>query len=460
MGKCTTKRKRKQFTAAASLAGMGQLLQQRDIFGPVRQRVQIRQKQIQYAPIAKLYQALVTLLAGAHGLVEANTRLRSDAALQAAFGCTGCAEQSVIQQTLDACTPTNVGEMEAAVAEILRQHGQSYRHPYAQQWQLLDADLTGWPCGRKAEVATKGYFGQAKLRRGRQLLRVVASHYREVIVDQLVAGNVYLSVSLPQLLTAAEQALQLTDEQRQRTIVRLDAGGGSVADINWLLARGYHVHAKDYSAERVRQVVQSVSTWVADPCVPGRQVGWVTAPTALYQQPVWRIAARCPRSHGQWGYGVIVSSLDPATMRTLVDLAGIAAPPEVLTLLAYIYFYDQRGGGAETTFREDKQGLGLTKRNKRRFAAQQMLMLLGSLAHNIVVWTRRWLAALQPKLSHYGIQRWVRDVSHIAGCLIFDPQGQLIQIVLNRTTPLAQEVAAALAILLAPAHVRITLGEI
>jgi hypothetical protein len=460
MQKCTIKRKRKQFTAAASLAGMGQLLQQRDIFGPVRQRVQIRQKQVRYAPIAKLYQALVTLLAGAHGLVEANTLLRSDAALQAAFGCTGCAEQSVIQQTLDACTATNVGEMEAAVAEILRQHGQSYRHPYAQQWQLLDADLTGWPCGRKAEVATKGYFGQAKLRRGRQLLRVVASHYREVIVDQLVAGNVYLSVSLPQLMCAAEQALQLTAAQRQRTIVRLDAGGGSVADINWLLARGYHVHAKDYSAERVRQVVQSVSTWIADPIVPGRQVGWVTAPTDLYQQPVWRIAARCPRGHGQWGYGVIVSSLNPATVRTLVDVAGITAPPDVLTLLAYVYFYDQRGGGVETTFRKDKQGLGLTKRNKQRFAAQQMLMLLGSLAHNIILWTRRWLAALQPKLIHYGIQRWVRDVSHIAGCLIFDPQGQLLQIVLNRTTPLAQEVAAALAILLAPAHVRITLGEI
>lgn len=460
MRECTTKRTRKQFTAAASLAGMGQLLQQRDIFGPVRQRVQIRQKQVRYAPIEKLYQALVTLLAGAHGLVEVNTRLRSDAALQAAFGCTGCAEQSVIQQTLDACTASNVSEMETAVAEILRRHGQSYRHPYGQQWQLLDADLTGWPCGRKAEVATKGYFGQAKLRRGRQLLRVVASHYGEVIVDQLVAGNVYLSVSLPQLMGAAEQALQLTAAQRQRTIVRLDAGGGSVADINWLLARGYCVHAKDYSAERVRQVVQSVSTWIDDPHVPGRQVGWVTAPTELYQQPVWRIAARCPRGRGQWGYGVIVSSLDPATVRTLVDLSGIPAPPEVLTLLAYVYFYDQRGGGVETTFREDKQGLGLTKRNKRRFAAQQMLMLLGALAHNIIRWTRRWLAACQPKLAHYGIQRWVRDVSHIAGCLIFDRQGQLLQIVLNRTTPLAQEVAAALAILLAPAQVRITLGEI
>jgi len=39
--------------------------------------------------------------------------------------------------------------------------------------------------------------------------------------------------------------------------------------------------------------------------------------------------------------------------------------------------------------KSDKQGLGLTKRSKKRFEAQQVLMLLGSLAHNVVVWARR-----------------------------------------------------------------------
>jgi hypothetical protein len=36
----------------------------------------------------------------------------------------------------------------------------------------------------------------------------------------------------------------------------------------------------------------------------------------------------------------------------------------------YVRFYDARGGGVETSFKDDKQGLGLTKRSKKRFSAQ------------------------------------------------------------------------------------------
>jgi hypothetical protein len=50
-------------------------------------------------------------------------------------------------------------------------------------------------------------------------------------------------------------------------------------------------------------------------------------------------------------------------------------------LLAIAHSYDQRGGGCETSFQGDKQGLG--KRNKKRFEAQQMLVQLGALAHNV-----------------------------------------------------------------------------
>jgi hypothetical protein len=79
-------------------------------------------------------------------------------------------------------------------------------------------------------------------------------------------------------------------------------------------------------------------------------------------------------------------------------------------LLAYVTFSDQRGGGIETTCKGDKQGLGLTKRNKKRFEAQHMLTLLGSLAHNVVVWARHWLAV--PQVQQCGILRMVRDVFH------------------------------------------------
>src|SRR5947209_16727970 len=93
----------KHFSPAASLAAIGVKVSQLDLFGPIRTEVQIRQKTVKHRPVDKPYSAFISLLAGAHGLVEINTRLRTDAGLQQAFGRQACAEQSVVQQTLDAC---------------------------------------------------------------------------------------------------------------------------------------------------------------------------------------------------------------------------------------------------------------------------------------------------------------------------------------------------------------------
>lgn len=45
--------------------------------------------------------------------------------------------------------------------------------------------------------------------------------------------------------------------------------------------------------------------------------------------------------------------------------------------LAYAYLYDKRGGSIE--IKEDKQGFGLAQRNKKRYYAQQMVVLLDGL---------------------------------------------------------------------------------
>ncbi len=73
---------------------------------------------VKHSPSDKLYDAFISLLTGAHGLVEINTRLRSDPVLKAAFGRTACAGQSLVQQTLDACTAENVKQMEQAMDMI------------------------------------------------------------------------------------------------------------------------------------------------------------------------------------------------------------------------------------------------------------------------------------------------------------------------------------------------------
>ncbi len=445
------------FSPAASLAAIGVKLSQLDLFGPIRQQVQIGQKTVKHTPTDKLYDAFISLLAGAHGLVEINTRLRADPALQAAFGRKACAEQSVVQETLSACTAENVTQGQHALDVIYQQHSQGFQHNYEAGFQLLDVDMSGMPCGPKAAFATKGYFAGQYHRRGRQVGRVLATLYEEVVVDRLFAGNVQLIKALQPLVEAAEATLELDETKRARTIIRVDAGAGTLDDINWLLARGYEIMAKEYSGQRVLRLAKTVTAWVQDPEWSERSFGWVTEPATGYIRPVQRIAVRCRRQDGTFAYGVLICSLSAQQVLAVLGRPSAQAADPVAVLAAYVTFYDQRGGGIETSFKGDKQGLGLTKRNKKRFEAQHMLVLLGSLAHNVVVWARRWLSS--PQIQRCGILRMVRDVFHVSGFLCFDAFGSVVAIVLNQEACLARSFIRPLQALLAPLHIVVSLGE-
>src|SRR5260370_18461827 len=97
---------------------------------------------------------------------------------------------------------------------IYAQYRQGYAHNYQASFQLLDGDMSGMPCGPKAAFATKGYFAGQYHRRGRQLGRVLATLYEEVVVDRLFAGNVQLIKALQPLVEAAENTLGLDDAKR------------------------------------------------------------------------------------------------------------------------------------------------------------------------------------------------------------------------------------------------------
>src|SRR5205823_13518573 len=127
--------------------------------------------------------------------------------------------------------------MEHAMDRIYRQHSQGSQHDYQADYQVLDVDMSGLPCGPKAAFATKGYFAKQRNRRGRQLGRVLASRYGEIVVDRLFDGKTQLTGALQPLILAAEATLQLDEDKRRRSIVRVDAGGGSLADVNCLLTR-------------------------------------------------------------------------------------------------------------------------------------------------------------------------------------------------------------------------------
>ncbi len=81
----------KRFSPRASLATIGLKLQELKLFDSISQTVNIPQKIVKHRPAEKLYDTFITILAGARGLNESGTRLRSDEALQRAFGRSTCA---------------------------------------------------------------------------------------------------------------------------------------------------------------------------------------------------------------------------------------------------------------------------------------------------------------------------------------------------------------------------------
>jgi hypothetical protein len=449
---------KRQFSARATLVAIGAKVRAERLFRPITKMVEIKQKTVKDTPTEKLLDAYINILAGGHGMVEINKRVRPDRAVQAAFGRSRCAEQSVVQDTLDVCSAENVEQMHQAMQAIYRRHSYAYRHDYDQAWQLLDVDLTGRPCGKKATLAEKRYFAHQRNRRGRQVGYAVVARYDEIVVERVYRGKEQLSTALSGLVEAAAQNLELDKAKRQRTIVRVDAGGGSVDDVNWVLERGYHFHGKDYSANRVKNLVEGVA-WVTDPKDTGRQFGWVTEPTNLYCRPLRRIAVRCRKKNGQWAQGVILSSLRPEWVLQLTDQLPECVQDPLAVLCAYVYFYDQRGGGVETEIKEDKQGLGTKNRNKKRFQAQQMVAQLEALAHNTLVWVRRWLAPFCPQLEHWGMLRLVRDICHMNGQILLSHTGHVLKIVLNQAEPLARELSVGLASILVREQIDVILGE-
>jgi hypothetical protein len=447
------------FSARASLMVVGVRMRALGMWKVVEEHVAIKQKVVRYRPLDKLLDALIMMLAGGRGIVEVNTRVRGDPVLQAAFGRDGCADQSTVSATVNACTAENVEQLRQALQAIVQQHSRACDHDYEAEWQVLDIDMSGLPAGRQGEGVTKGYFADGQSRRGRQLGRVIATWYDEIVCDPLFPGKQQLHHGLWTLVGETERVLHVQRRERQRTLLRIDRGGGEDDQINGLLRRGYALLVKMHSWQRATNLAQTVTEWWPDPRDPDRQVAWLPQPHP-YHKPTRQLAVRTRKRNGTWSYSVLVSNAPDTLLAVLghVPIRRTACHED--RMLAMLYAYDRRGGGIETQLKADKQGLFLAKRNKQAFAAQEMLILLAQLAHNLLIWLRAPLPDTHPPLRAWGILRLVRDLFAIPGQARFDSQGRLIQITLNQAHPLTAACVQAFAPVLAASKVLLNWGQI
>ena len=470
-------------TAHASLAGFAPLIESTGIFDKIHQQVEIPQKQLVYRPTDKLIFVVLGLFVGCEHIDEINHRLRPDKVLLSGFGYDSCADQSVIQDTLDGCVDANVIQLKGVLRSLYVEHNQSQvlvREAIEQVKTVsIDMDLTGRPVSANAEGAKKGYFSKKRGIYGRQLARVLMPDTQEIIAEELYEGNRLSCQVFVEMLGEMEQALSLdTKEKRQRICLRLDGGFGTDKNINHALWKGYQLLAKMFSGNRARVLAQSVEHWV-DTSADGqatRQAGWVTKPHR-YGRKTRQLAVRKPNPKKKSGFNYVIL--------VITDMTS-----EMLTLLSS---YDARSGVPESTFCQDNQGLAQRKLRKHRFVAQQMLMLLSQFAHNLCQWLKQWMiSALVAKdkmeqsarlmmacqwekteqhpisseairltissIQQRGIRRWVRQLFALDGVVVIK-NGVVTSLTLNANYPLISRFQLAFETLLKPVGVRVRLAK-
>jgi hypothetical protein len=221
---------------------------------------------------------------------------------------------------------------------------------------------------------------------------------------------------------ALQSFLAFTPEQRQRVILRTDAGFGSDANINHVLADCWQVVTKNKGGRRPQAFARQITPadwydldherWVAPAVNPVTYVG-----------PTQSLVLRWQTAHAQVKYAVVVCSILDWT------------PQEVIA------YYDDRGA-CETEIQADKHGLQLEHRRKKRLAAQEALVLLTDVAHNLLAWLCHWMFP-GGTLAQYGPLRLTEDVLCLPGHLLFDHE-RLVEVQLNELHPHAAEVAEAI----------------
>lgn len=147
-------------TQYAPLAVICAHYQQHHTLDPLQQ-MHIPMRKRDFSPADKLIQVLLSILAGCQTLSEVNSQLESEQCLATIWGWSGWADQSTLSRTLDGLTLMNLDQLRHS-SRLIWYPGSGVK---AHDWRAflwLDFDLSGLPCGPKAQASQKGYFSGKK----------------------------------------------------------------------------------------------------------------------------------------------------------------------------------------------------------------------------------------------------------------------------------------------------------
>jgi hypothetical protein len=190
-----------------------------------------------YRPEQRIAAVLTGLAAGLKGIAPGNSLLRPNTALQARLGGR-FPDQGTIHRWLDQVTAPQAAALRDHLHQVVRCHGRFMEVLSSRQYLVVDVDGQGLVArGQHFERTAVGHLGDG-LDRGYQRYVCYAADTGEVLDELLAPGNRTLMSQLPEVLTGLDAVIARAD--RGRVILRLDAHGGTIANVRAMRQHGYH----------------------------------------------------------------------------------------------------------------------------------------------------------------------------------------------------------------------------
>jgi hypothetical protein len=254
-------------TAHALLVCAYQQAQQIGLFSKAQQALQLKMKTVRYSWSQKLQTLWASIVVGCSHTVEINTRLGAhERAAAALLGLERFPDQSQINRLLWAFEAEHVKQWRRLHLSLLCRYTRATARKrwllLANRQRILPVDIDQRAVvvrGKQFELATKGYFGHKRARRGYQLsLAFLGGQIGEVLDEYFDSGNTQIAQRMDELLASAEEFCRRTHIPPDCLLIRGDAQLGTAANIARIKAKGFHYLLKGLSAPRAKKLLGEV----------------------------------------------------------------------------------------------------------------------------------------------------------------------------------------------------------
>jgi len=349
-----------------------------------------------YTTPERITAVLAGLACGLRGIAPGNDVLRTNTALQSAIGGK-FPDQGTIHRWLQQVTAEQAKGLRQHLHQVVKRQGQFWSVLRSGERLVVDLDAQGLVArGKHFERAAYGHLGEG-IDRGYQRYVAYVGQTQEVLDEFLRPGNTMLIDQLGELLSGLNEVF--APENRSRVVIRADAHGGTVKNIQQLQKAGYPYLCRMMSVwgiKRLRKEICSVDSRQqfvhVDSSGASRNVEY-------WDVSDWTITGRRKQGKAQTRAVVFRDSQDFWTvlLTSLVDQTA----EQLWTQ------YHQRGGTIEEYNDQSERAYHLEVLRTGNFEGLNAWHALLALCWNLSVWALEELQLPPNTAPHAERSRWV-----------------------------------------------------